>query len=34
VVALERAGVDAILVGGDLVRQTDFAAALAALTGR
>jgi indole-3-glycerol phosphate synthase len=34
VVALERAGVDAILVGGDLLRQTDFAAALAALTGR
>lgn len=34
VVALERAGVDAILVGGNLLRETDFAAALAQLTGR
>ena len=34
VVALERAGVDAILVGGNLLRETDFAAALAELTGR
>jgi indole-3-glycerol phosphate synthase len=35
VVALERAGVDAILVGGDLLRGSpDFSAALAELTGR
>jgi indole-3-glycerol phosphate synthase len=34
VVALERAGVDAILVGGNLLEETDFAAALAELTGR
>jgi indole-3-glycerol phosphate synthase len=35
VVALERAGVDAILVGGDLLRDpSGFAAALAQLTGR
>ena len=35
VVALERAGVDAILVGGDLLRDgSDFATALAELTGR
>jgi indole-3-glycerol phosphate synthase len=34
VVALERAGVDAILVGGELLRETDFGAALAELTGR
>lgn len=34
VVALERAGVDAILVGGDFLRGSDFAAALAELTGR
>jgi indole-3-glycerol phosphate synthase len=34
VVALERAGVDAILVGGNLLRETDFAANLAELTGR
>lgn len=34
VVALERAGVDAILVGGNLLREADFAAALAELTGR
>jgi len=35
VVALERAGVDAILVGGDFLRSSpDFASALAELTGR
>jgi indole-3-glycerol phosphate synthase len=34
VVALERAGVDAILVGADFLRDPDFAAALAELTGR
>lgn len=35
VVALERAGVDAILVGGDQIRSSpDFASALAELTGR
>lgn len=35
VVALERAGVDAVLVGGDLLRGgSDFASALAELTGR
>jgi indole-3-glycerol phosphate synthase len=34
VVALERAGVDAILVGGDLLQNLDFASALAELTGR
>jgi indole-3-glycerol phosphate synthase len=35
VVALERAGVDAILVGGDFLRHSpDFASALAELTGR
>lgn len=34
VVALERAGVDAILVGGDALREPGFAAALAELTGR
>jgi indole-3-glycerol phosphate synthase len=34
VVALERAGVDAILVGAGFLREPDFAAALAELTGR
>jgi indole-3-glycerol phosphate synthase len=34
VVALERAGVDAVLVGADVLRTTDFSAALAELTGR
>ena len=35
VVALERAGVDAILVGGDALKTSlDFASALAELTGR
>jgi indole-3-glycerol phosphate synthase len=34
VVALERAGVDAILVGSGFLREPDFAAALAELTGR
>jgi indole-3-glycerol phosphate synthase len=34
VVALERAGVDAILVGTGFLRDPDFAAALAELTGR
>jgi indole-3-glycerol phosphate synthase len=34
VVALERAGVDAILVGADVLRSPDFSSALAALTGR
>jgi indole-3-glycerol phosphate synthase len=34
VVALERAGVDAILVGAGFLRDPDFAAALAELTGR
>jgi indole-3-glycerol phosphate synthase len=34
VVALERAGVDAILVGADYLRAHDFAAALGQLTGR
>jgi indole-3-glycerol phosphate synthase len=34
VVALERAGVDAVLVGAGVLRTTDFSAALAELTGR
>jgi indole-3-glycerol phosphate synthase len=34
VVALERAGVDAVLVGAEVFRTTDFSAALAELTGR
>jgi indole-3-glycerol phosphate synthase len=34
VVALERAGVDAVLVGADVLRTTDFSATLAELTGR
>jgi indole-3-glycerol phosphate synthase len=34
VVALERAGVDAVLVGAGFLRDPDFAAALAELTGR
>jgi indole-3-glycerol phosphate synthase len=34
VVALERAGVDAVLVGANVFRATDFSAALAELTGR
>ena len=34
VVALERAGVDAILVGAGFLREPDFAGALAELTGR
>jgi indole-3-glycerol phosphate synthase len=34
VVALERAGVDAVLVAGDVLRSTDFSAALSELTGR
>ena len=34
VVALERAGVDAVLVGADVLRTTDFSAVLAELTGR
>ena len=34
VVALERAGVDAVLVGAEVLRAPDFSAALAQLTGR
>jgi indole-3-glycerol phosphate synthase len=34
VVALERAGVDAVLVGADILRSADFSTALAELTGR
>ena len=34
VIALERAGVDAVLLGADVFRSTDFSAALAELTGR
>jgi indole-3-glycerol phosphate synthase len=34
VVALERAGVDAVLVAADVLRPTDFSAALSELTGR
>jgi indole-3-glycerol phosphate synthase len=34
VVALERAGVDAVLVGADVLRTTDFSAVLSELTGR
>jgi indole-3-glycerol phosphate synthase len=34
VIALERAGVDAVLVGAEVLRSTDFSAALAELTGR
>jgi indole-3-glycerol phosphate synthase len=34
VIALERAGVDAVLVGTDNFRMTDFSTALAELTGR
>ena len=34
VVALERASVDAMLVGADVLRTTDFSAVLAELTGR
>jgi indole-3-glycerol phosphate synthase len=34
VVALERAGVDAVLLGTDVFRTTDFSAALAELSGR
>ena len=34
VVALERAGVDAVLVGADVLRTNDFSAALSELTGR
>ena len=34
VVALERAGVDAVLVGADMLHAGDFSAALAELTGR
>jgi indole-3-glycerol phosphate synthase len=34
VIALERAGVDAVLVGADVLREPDFSAALGQLTGR
>jgi indole-3-glycerol phosphate synthase len=34
VIALERAGVDAVLVGAEVLRSPDFSAALAELTGR
>lgn len=34
VVALERAGVDAVLVAADVLRSTDFSAVLSELTGR
>jgi indole-3-glycerol phosphate synthase len=34
VIALERAGVDAVLVGAEALRSADFSAALAELTGR
>ena len=34
VIALERAGIDAVLVGADVLHSTDFSAALAELTGR
>jgi indole-3-glycerol phosphate synthase len=34
VVALERAGVDAVLVGADVLQASDFSAVLAELTGR
>jgi indole-3-glycerol phosphate synthase len=34
VIALERAGVDAVLLGAEVFRATDFSAALAELSGR
>ena len=34
VVALERAGVDAVLVGADVLQASDFSAVLGELTGR